>query len=64
MMESFIYMTKPLYDIPDITNKLKANLISLTNDQVLQLLDQLDDDKIELQEKIEHLESIIEELRS
>ena len=57
-------MTKPLYDIPDITNKLKDNIISLTNDQVLQLLDQLDDDKIELKEKIEHLEAIIEELRS
>lgn len=57
-----IYKIGNRFDIVRITDLLKQDRISLTNDIVLQLLEQLDDDKIELQEKIENLEAKIEEL--
>ena len=57
-----IYKIGNRFDIERITDLLKQDRISLTNDMVLQLLEQLDDDKIELQERIENLEAQIEEI--
>jgi hypothetical protein len=57
-----IYKIGNSFDIERIIDLLKQDRISLTNDMVLQLLEQLDDDKIELQERIENLEAQIDEL--